>query len=109
MEYTDGADNMPENLQYGEQAESMREMGMSLETQADELENLDFDPPYELDDEPEEPEASEFDADDDYEAALDEWEMKHSDWFDEKSENESHLETLKEDAQSASDEVEFLF
>jgi hypothetical protein len=37
-EYTSGADNMPENLQYSPTAEAMREVGDELERWADELE-----------------------------------------------------------------------
>ena len=89
-EYCEGADNMPESLQYGEQAEGMREMGASLEEAADSLENLDFDPPDEFeDDEPEEPQAGEFDSDDDYEDAVNEFDMAHEQWEADKAEAES--------------------
>lgn len=37
-EYESGADNMPENLQYGSQAEAMREVAQELESWADEIE-----------------------------------------------------------------------
>lgn len=37
-EYTMSADSMPENLQYGSQAEAMRDVGSRLEEWADELE-----------------------------------------------------------------------
>jgi hypothetical protein len=38
-EYTSGADNMPESLQYGQQAEAMREVGQELEGWADNLDS----------------------------------------------------------------------
>ena len=110
-EYEESADNMPESLQYGEQAENMREMAASLETQADELENLDFDPPHELEPRPDrqEPEEDDFDSEDEFNEAWDDWDFAGSEWDDRNDENESHIEQLKEDAQFASDEVEFLF
>lgn len=40
-EYTSGADNMPDSLQYGQQAEAMRAVGDELESWADNLDNWD--------------------------------------------------------------------
>lgn len=51
-EYRDGADNMPESLQYGAQAEAMREVAEELEAWADQLEawEPEADEPIESDD-----------------------------------------------------------
>ena len=118
QEYVDGADNMPENLQYGEQAESMREMGASLESAADELEGMDFDLPNAVDPDDvftdeEEPDPADYTDDDDYcialddyQSALDVWQTEHDDQL---AENEAHIDQLIEDAISASENIEFMF
>jgi len=113
-EYTDSADNMPENFQDGDQCNSMREMAESIEAAADELEGLDFDAPDPFaDDEPEEPTMSQYGNGEDYEVAFDEWDSEHEQWEAQKSDSddeiEQHFEQLKEDAQSASDNIDFMF
>ena len=125
QEYEESADAMPENFQYTDQTEGMREMASSLETQADELDNLDFNLPNDWDEE--EPEFNEsepvpetYEDDDDYLSDYSEWEERKSDHEDEvmnwesdkeaaENENESHLETLRDDAESFSGDVEFMF
>lgn len=83
-EYEESADMMPEALQYGEQAENMREMNSMLEMAADELEAVDFDCPYEEDD-----------YEDDEEGLAEERET----WFSD----------VREAVEEAANNVEFLF
>jgi hypothetical protein len=92
----------------------MREMAMSLDTQADELENIDFDGPDDFDqDEPEEPQAGDFGTNDEYEDAYDEWEGEHDEWtsLNEETRNEIEVfkDTIREEAQSAIEGIEFYF
>lgn len=113
-EYNESAENMREYFPDSEQADNMEEMGNSLETQADELEGLDFDAPEEFDDhEPEEPYSGQFGTEGEYEEALNEYDLLKSEWDslteESKDEIEAFIDNLKEEAQSASDEVEFLF
>jgi hypothetical protein len=65
QEYSEGADNMPENLQYGTQAEAMREVGQELESWAEELRSWE---PNE-----EEPDLNDDMDDEEREAALEQW------------------------------------
>lgn len=114
QEYEESADAMPENFQYTDQTEGMREMAQSLETQADELDNLDFDLPNDWDEEePEEPSIADYESDEDYSEAMDQHDDDMHTWLSDKSdaenENESHMDTLKEDAESISGDVEFMF
>ncbi len=104
QQYEESADAMPESLQYGEQAENMREMGQSLEMQADELDNVDWDSAQFNDDEPDE---SDFEKgyDDDnenYEMAMDEWNT-------DKQYAEDALADAIDEAIEAAGGVEFLF
>lgn len=113
-EYKESAENMREYFPDSEQADNMEEMAQSLETQADELEGLDFDGPEDFDDpEPEEPQAGEFGTNDEYEDAVVEYDGLKDEWDSAKEDREEEIENfcflLKEEAQSASDDVEFLF
>ena len=114
QEYENSADAMPENFQYTDQTESMREMALSLEAQADELDNLDFNLPNDWDEvEPDEPSTADYESDEDYSEAMDQYDDDIAQWLSDKleaeNENEYHLETLREDAESFSGDVEFMF
>ena len=113
-EYCEGADNMPESLQYGEQAEAMREMGESLETAADNLEQLDFDAPDLFEeDEPEMESRDAFDNDADYLDAEVEWQSAYDQWEMDSAEAESarddFIHNLIDEANDAAGEIEFMF
>lgn len=113
-EYRESAENMREYFPDSEQADSMEEMADSLDNAADSLEGLDFEiPDLFEDEEPEEPNTGDFGTDDEYEEAFDTWQGEHDEWTSLKEENdnerEAFIDNLKEEAQSASDEVEFMF
>ena len=74
-EYESSADNMPESLQYGQQAEAMREVAQELDTWADEIES--WSPQG---DEPDIPDQWTDESDDDYRQRCEE---ALSDWADE--------------------------
>jgi hypothetical protein len=88
-EYESGADNMPENLQYGTQAEAMRDVAERLREWAGEME--DWTPDSE---EPDLPDRDEFTDEDEYDQAV---HQAWDDWADEvRNEAESKLEDMPE-------------
>jgi hypothetical protein len=68
-EYEEGADNMPENLQYGSQAEAMREVATALADWAENLADSNLDTSVDAP----EWEDEEFEDDEEREAALASW------------------------------------
>lgn len=104
QEYGDSADNMPESLQYGEQAEMMREMCDHLDQVADELECVGFACPDEPEDD--EPQAEDFEDEDDYDDAFEEWETSRLDW---QTEAEQDLSDAIDEAIGVIDDIEFQF
>jgi hypothetical protein len=98
-EYEQGADNMPESLQQGEQAEAMREMARSLEEQADAFECLDFyDGPKMRDYEWAEDEGDNCEYTT-KEEATEAYKTAHDEWLDEK----------RDEANEVAEAVEFMF
>ena len=91
QEYEDSADNMPESLQQGYQAEAMREVAQELETWADDLESWEPE-----NDSPDEDDYQETDQEA-YQAAIQDWQAQepetgteaHDEWEqDEPEEND---------------------
>lgn len=70
-EYQSGADNMPESLQYGSQAEAMREVAGELQEWAGRLQ--DFDPSLSDVDLPDRPDREDAEDDEEHETAMQDW------------------------------------